>query len=298
MPTTLYIPSFAKNNILERTNLSADYVQGESTLTVESTAGYGSGKIMYVGQLQREGCEKAIVDQVTDATHLSLVYPLSLPHARLEPVASVLGDLIHIYRAADLDGTPPLDDTFSVLATRPIDPDQISTYYTDSAGDSTWWYRYTYYNATTLDETALSDSPPVRGDDFGHYCSISEIRREAGFEGAVNLSDVTVDQQRRAAESEVNSTLKQIYTVPFTKPIPELINTITIKLAAGLLLQNVYAGQSPQGDAKVKDARAMLQRLRDRDDYLPDDPNSPGVGQGVTSWPGEGERHFTTEDVF
>lgn len=60
-------------------------------------------------------------------------------------------------------------------------------------------YRYTYYNATSNIETDIEDSVPVRGDDFGHYASLTEIRSEAGFDNAINLSDVTIDQQRRAA---------------------------------------------------------------------------------------------------
>lgn len=285
MPTTLQIPSFASGNLRERTALTADYVSGTS-LPVESTQGFVPGDIIYVGQLSRERCEKAAVDAVTSATTLTLVSALQAPHSRLDAVTSVLGDTIKIYRASNVDGTPPDAGAFTMLATRTIDPDQTTTYYTDSSGSASYWYRFTYYNPSTSEETSLLDSEPVRGDDFGHYCSISEVRSEAGFDGAVNLSDVTIDQQRRAAEAEINSTLRGAYTTPFVKPLPQRIRYLTIKLAASFLKNKAYPGQG-LGDSDVKDVRGQLKALQNGSDVLDDDTVTPYDGQHVDSWPND-----------
>lgn len=321
MPTTLQIPSFAPSNIKERTSLSADHVSG-TDLTVESTQGFSPDDIIYVGQLSREGCERADVASLTEQDTLTLNSALQTPHSRLDAVTSVVGDRIKIYRAANVNGSVPADGTFSELAIRTIDPDQLSTYYTDSSGSSAYWYRYTYYNPTTGVETSLLDSEPVRGDDFGHYASVSEIRHEAGFDGSVNLSDNAVDAQRRIAEAEINSTLRSAYTVPFVKPPPQRIRYLTIQLAAGLLMNWAYPGQG-LGDSKIKDARAQLISLQSGDVVLDDDTVTPYDGSGVSSWPndstpsraermhhhdefcdhdhvsygGDG-RAFTTEDVY
>lgn len=286
MATTLSIPSFAQNNIKERTSLTLDYVSG-TALTVESTQGFASSDTLYVGALSREGCEKVTVSAVPNATTLTLSSALQTPHSRLDAVTSVLGDRIRIYRAVNVDGSIPADGLFTVIATRSIDPDQLSTYYTDSSGGSNYWYRYTYFNETTLEETSLLDSEPRRGDDYGRYCSVSEIRTEAGFENAHNLKDGTIDQQRRAAEAEINSTLRSAYTTPFTKPIPQKIKYLTIKLAAGFLLQAVYHGQSAQGDTLVKDVRAQLKLLQNKGDVLDDDAQTPYTGTHVNSWPND-----------
>lgn len=287
MSTTLQTESFASTNLKERTELSADYVAGTTVLQVASSEGYAAGDIIYVGALSREGCEKATVAPGTDATTLTLVSPLGLPHSRLDAVTSVVGDLIHIYRALNIDGNVPPDGSFSVLATRNIDPDQHATYYTDNSGSANYWYRLTYFNQVNGDETDLTASVPIRGDDFGHYAALGEIRDEAGFANATNLSDVIVDQQRRAAEAEVNASLGNYYTVPFTKPIPKLINAVTVKLAAGFLLQNAYSGQSKEGDTKVKDARDLIKSFQSGTTIIDDDPNLGGVGmsEGVSSWP-------------
>ncbi|PPH83922.1 hypothetical protein [Rathayibacter sp. AY1D9] len=190
MATTLKIQSFVESNIRERGELAAAAPVGATSLTVRSTEGFLPGHTIYVGALSREGCERVVIANATDPTVLTLLTPLTLNHSQFEPVTSVVGDLIHIYRAANIDGSVPADDFFTVLATRNIDPDQLSSYYTDAGGSSAFWYRSTYYNATTNDETALSNSDPVRGDDFGHYATIAAIRSEAGFGQAHNLSDL------------------------------------------------------------------------------------------------------------
>ncbi|MDV7992062.1 phage protein Gp36 family protein [Rhodococcus sp. IEGM 1374] len=298
MSTTLAIESFSENNLRERTTLTGGALAGDVQLLVDSTQGYEPGQIIYVGQLSREGCEKAVIAAPIGETTLSLSAPLARDHARSEPVTAVLGDLIHVYRAANINGTVPVDAAFTVLATRSIDPDQLSTYYTDSAGNSNFWYRNTYYNATTNDETALKDSTPTRGDDFGHYASLSEIRKEAGFENAYNLSDTVVDQQRRAAEAEINLALGSLYTVPFV-PVPDIVNTLTVKLAAAMLIQNQYPG-SVRSTNLLRDARLAIKVIQDGDQTIVGEDGTPvNPDGGVRFWPDEtAYRAFHMGDRF
>lgn len=298
MPTTLNLESFKEVNIRERSTLSVGAAAGDSELTFESTQGFNAGDVIYVGQLSREGCEKAVIESVDDPTIVTLSDPLTLPHARFETVSSVVGNKIRIYRAANVDGSVPASGDFTVLVDREIDPDQQTTYYTDPSGDSNSWYRDTYYNPVTEDETSLDDSVAVRGDDFGHYASLSEIRKEAGFDNALNLNDNVIDQQRRAAESEINTALASRYTTPFT-PVPEIIHTLTIQLAAGLLLQNAYRG-TDRGKDKLKAARDLIQALQVGDQTITDENGSAITsGEGISSWPGEEQpRAFFMGDKF
>jgi phage gp36-like protein len=301
MSSTLQIESFGETNLRERTELSADYIPASLVLEVKSSDGYLPGQSIYVGQLAREGCEKAVIASVANETTINLVQALKLPHTRYDPVVAVLGDLIHVYRAANVNGAVPEDVAFSVLATRSIDPDQQSTYYSDSAGNSSFWYRFTYYNAVTLEETDLADSVAVRGDDFGHYASVSEIRVEAGFENAFNLKDSTVDQQRRTAETEINASLSGAYNVPFS-PVPEIIHTLTIQLAAALLLTNAY-GETTGNKQKLKDARAAIDGYKNRSSVLTDsDGTALTTADSVSGYPGEpsaeAPRYFRMSDRF
>jgi len=292
MATTLQIESFNEINLGERTTLTEPALAGDEVLTVKSTEDYEVGHALYVGQLSREGCEKAVVASIDSPTAIGLVDELELSHTLFEVVTAVTGDSIHIYRAADVDGSVPGDETFSLLATRQIDPDQLSTYYRDSTGSSAFWYRFTYYNAATGDETSLQDSTPVRGDDFGHYASLSQIRSEAGFTNALNLKDNDVDQQRRAAESEINSTLAASYTVPFN-PVPAAINTLTIKLAAAMLLVWAY-GLTAEYKALLKDARDAIQAA-----IVIGEDGVSTASSGISSWPDDtAPRSFTIDQRF
>ncbi|MGB3684955.1 MAG: phage protein Gp36 family protein [Ornithinimicrobium sp.] len=207
-----------------------------------------------------------------------------------------------------MDGSVPGDGSFSVLATRSLDPDQETTYYTDSSGGSAYWYKHTYFNETTLEETSLAAANAVRGDDYSHYASLTDIRREAGFLEAHNLSDVTVDQQRRAAEAEINAKLGGTYATPFS-PIPEMVRTLTIQLAAGLLLIQAYGQDSTRGKELLKQVRGELMRLQDGDLDLPSSEAASIRGDDVASWPndstatapvedGGGERLFRIGDVY
>lgn len=289
MATTLRIDSFHDSNILERTELSLDYVAATTAIKVRSSAGYEVGQPIYVGQLSREGVEKAVIAAITDETTIGLTQALKLPHARYEPVTAVLGDSIHIYRAANVDGTVPADGQFTVLTTRTIDPDQISAYYRDSTGSSAFWYRYTYFNAVTLEETPLQAFDAFRGDDFTHYASLSEIRNEAGFKHATNLGDSDIEQQRRAAETEINAALSGAYTVPFS-PVPGRVRTLTIQLASALLLANAY-GDTSSSRQKLKDARAAIDSYRLGATVLIDDAGTAlSTSESISGFPGDPDR--------
>ena len=294
MAYTLNIDSFAEQNIRERTTLSSAVDAGVTSLPVVSTVGYAVGDIIYVGPLSREGCEKAVVAAVPSETILTLSAALKLAHSASDDVTSVLGDKIHIYRAVNVDDSVPSDEAFTVLATREIDPDQTSTYYRDSAGSSGYWYRTSYYNETTLEETPLSEA--FRGEDFGHYASLTEIRTEAGFDGAIHLKDSVIGQQRRAAESEINAALASVYTVPFD-PVPDVVRTLTIQLAAALLLVQAYGNTAPFS-TRLKDARAALQEYVDQSASIVDASGQSTAATSVSSYFGTEDRLFGIGDVY
>lgn len=300
MPTTLKFQSFALSNIRERSSLLSDALAGASVLQVASNAGYAASDIVYVGDLGREDCEKAVILSVSGANTVTLTAPLGLKHKAFSAVTSVLGGHIRIYRAINVNDLPPALNAFSVFATRVIDADQPDTYYTDSTGSANYWYRYTYFNETTLAETVLDEFWPMRGDDFGHYASLDLIRKEAGFENATRLSDVDVDVQRRAAEAEINSKLGSFFpTVPFVKPVPDIIRTITIKLAAGLLLNNAYGETSKAGAGRIGDARDMIESLQTRQSSTGDLTNAVGTGvSGDFGDKDDGRRMFNIGDMY
>ncbi|MDR6794734.1 phage gp36-like protein [Pseudarthrobacter oxydans] len=297
MATTLRIDSFNEINVIERSELAADAAEGASELLLRSTQGIIDGQVIYVGHLSREGIEKASVASVDDETTVTLSAPLKLAHKAYEPVTAVLGDKIHIYRAVNVTDMVPDPEAFTVLVTREIDPDQMSTYYRDSAGSSGYWYRFTYFNESTLAETDLLELPAVRGETAPHYASVREIREAAGFQNAYNLSDSRVELWRRTAEAEINAALAGAYVIPFD-PVPEIVHALTIQLAAALLEDDAY--HSTTTAKKIKDARAALKDYQLGSIAVTDDQGIDlGTSETISGWPNESvPRYFRMEDRF
>ncbi len=300
MSITLNIESFAPHNIKERTQLLEPAAAGDTVLNLLSAADYADGDVLYVGSLSVEGCERAVVASVNTSMQLTLVAPLEHAHIAYDDVCSVLGDTIRIYRAPNVTGAVPVDASFVALATRSIDSDQQSTYYRDTNGTSNHWYKFTYTNMNTGDETELSDSTATRGQDFGNYCSLREIREEAGALQAHNLLDTTVALCRTNAQNEINAALRNVYgkKVPFN-PVPGQIKTLTIQLAAALLKQIRFPGQDGLWGAQLKDARAKLSALQNKDDSLSDEDGEDIVDSSIGFYPGDDDyRAFSMEMKF
>jgi len=299
MASPLRIDSVNEINVIERTALSLDALAEATAINVASTQGLVADQPLIVGHPGREGAEMSAVDSIIDQTSTELVEGLKMGHTRSEPVTALLGDRIKIYRAPNVNGTVPASDAFAFLADRSIDVDQTSTYYRDPTGSSAYWYRFTYFNTGTLEETALLAMDAVRGEDADHYASLRDIRKEAGFEHAYNLPDSDVELQRRNAESEINAALSGAYTVPFV-PVPAIIRTLTTQLAAALLLDLAYGRSTPS--KKTIDARAAVQAYRTKDSVLTDDTGAP-LGEGeISGYPvdvsRDAPRYFRMGDVY
>lgn len=197
---------------------------------------------------------------MVDETALNPSGPLERAQKRFKPVTAGLGDSVRIRRAVNVDGRVPLTEAFSPLASRAIEEDQPDTYYTDSSGGAGNWYLLTNWNEPTDEETPLDLSATVCGDDYARYASLGDTRAEAVFTNSTNLSDTDVDQQRRAAEAEINGKLVNNYETPF-KPVPEAVRILTEKLAAAFLLLNAYGSKYQK---LVDEARAPVQLYANR----------------------------------
>lgn len=289
MSATLKIDNYGSLNLKESTQLDADYAAGINAFTLKSTLNYQANDFVILGQLGAEGCELMTIQSVA-AQVATMTANSKLLHKRFDAFTSLFGNQINVYRAINVDGTQPLDGAFTLLTTVAIDPDQNYTTYTDAGGGSNYWYKFTYTNSISAAETSLADSMAARGGGYGHYTTVDDIRREAGFTNNANITDAVINSRRIDAEDEINSELTGIYTVPFGSPAPRVINNITKLLAAGYLLLAEYGavttGSNKEGNAKITEARGMLDSLKSRKLLLTDaSGNSMAVSAAVTSWP-------------
>lgn len=98
------------------------------------------------------------------------------------------------------------------------------------------------------------------------YSTANNIKTEAGMQDNPNISDALATGYGVQADGEINSALFEQYVLPLSET-PDLIEFISRQLAAGLLLTKEYGYEdnlSEAGRTKVKNARAMLNRIAER----------------------------------
>lgn len=293
MSVTLKLDNYPSLNVKETSKLSVDANPTATSLTLLNNNNIALNDPMLIGSPGSETAEIRMVQSATGAT-IVVTDALTLAHRAFDPVTTLIGNQLKVYRAANVDGTQPADGSFAVFSgsTVAIDPDQISTTFTDQAGSSAYWYKYTFVNSVTLTETSLADSLAVRGGGYAVYCSVDDIRQQASLTNNKWISDAAVSEKRTIAQAEIDAALVGLYVVPFVAPINALIANITAMLAAGLLLTDSYGqnttGTSQNGKQKLTDARALLLRVSTKDLIL---TNVLGVGTAqddantVQSWP-------------
>lgn len=291
---TLSAPNYLDNNLVQQTRLAAVIATGSPALTVLNNTGFTAGDYFVVGTLGGEVTELLTVGITTGETTITPTASTTLDHNSYDYVTKLFGNQLKAYRAPNVNGLAPDDDTFTPLGNAfDLDVDSAATLYTDPDGGSDWWYKFTYFNSTTSAETNLADSQAVRGGGIGNYCSVGDIRTEAGFQSAPYITDKMIDDKRQAAQREIDSTLVDSYTVPFVQPVNAFIADICKRLAAGLLLLKQYGQLQRQntmdGSTKVAAARADLQKIALGQIKLTDTTGTstalPDSSGDTASWP-------------
>ena len=249
MATTLRADSLRPANVKLRNRLSADALAGSFTVTLQSAEGISANDFLFVGTVGGGSSEKRKVTGTSGGT-LTLDAALAYVHRQNEDVTVVYADRVKFYRAADQGtGSAPPDSSFSVVGSPVVLPGDL-TYaeLQDATGGSGYWYKYTYYNGTTLAETLLADSAAQQGSGSGHYCSVDDVRSEAGFDHNDFVTDSAVFLYRDMAEAEIASFLTKVTSLPLPSPVPPMVGHLARMLAAGYLMLKSYG---PTADTQV-----------------------------------------------
>jgi len=261
MAQLLKAPNYDSDNVVERTEIDADVAASQATATAKNSQGFVNGDFFRLGEGETAEIKKVsgVSGQIITATT-----NFTFPHNRGEKLVKLRFDQIKFKRAANVDGSVPLDGSFSTLATVSIESDQDETEYNDASGSSSYWYKYTYYNSDSTNESDIADSIAVRGGGYGYYCSIDDVRIEAGFTNNFAITDEIIQDRLDEAQDEVKGALSARYTLPLAY-VPKILRNITKLLAAGYLLITAYGpaeeGTNKEGEQKIKHARALLARI-------------------------------------
>jgi hypothetical protein len=323
MTKTLILNNFPEANIGETSELNADAAVDATELILKDNQGFTVGDFIIIGGLGTETAElRTVGEPNSDLTGLTITEALKLHHDRFDQVTKIFGESMKIYRAISSDGSIPSDEDFGgAYSIVSIDTDQMSTRFTDTSGDAdnkNMWYKRTFYNSVTQQETPLAEAVAYRGTDATSYATTEQIRIKAGLQHNRWLTDEKVLEKIRVAQSVIDGTLTGLYAVPFTAPVNQIINEIAQLLAAGYLLQGLdSAAMRAQGDALIaqatnKDGTGWLDKLNKKElkmTGLAGETQTVVDAGGFNAWPnadtartapeyGGGQRKFRVSDRY
>lgn len=246
---------------LERTELGDDVAAGSNiTLPLLNNNGFAENDFIVIG---REGSEKAELEQINQAVSGATdvrVATLRYAHKKGEAVTRYRFNKRKFYGALTATGVyTELTADGSPVTIQVDDPQGTLLEY--SGGEGYTYFKATYYNSQTLDETAEDDSEAVLADESKRYTSIYAIRVQAGFTQNPYITDERIERKRKQAENEINSALLSRYVLPLEE-VPPLIQRVCELLAGGYLDFEEF-GADGQGVKWLGEARGIIKALRE-----------------------------------
>lgn len=243
-----------------RTRLAEIASKGSNvTLTLENNDGTAEDTYIVIGN---EGSEKVEIQQINNAVVAGQevrVATLLFDHEPGEPVTVYNFDKRKFYGCTTKDGSfVELTADGSPVLIRVSDPQGTLLEYTGVEGYL--YFKATYFNSTTNEETNIADSEASLADETVRYCSIYGIRKMAGFTDNPYITDGRIEDKRRQAENEIDSAIFENYTLPLAE-IPPLLTYVAECLAAGYLHYEEF-GSEGAGVKKLGEARGILKAIQ------------------------------------
>ena len=255
-----------ENHILgEKTTLSADEVAAQTILSVKNAESFSVNDYIVIGKIGAEQAETRLISAVSaDLTTITISVATSFAHNEDDEITLIRYNQRKFYRSTTEDGTySHLSGEGSPIDIQVDQPE--GTEFEDSTGTSTSWYKATYYNETTENESLLSDCIATKAGDTEHYASIYKIKNEAGFANNPYINSADVGDYRDEAENQAESAVATVYSLPFSAK-PKIFQQIVTLLEAGLLLAKEYGMESDveiskTGQRKIDRAETLFDKI-------------------------------------
>lgn len=172
---------------LEKTYLSSATSAGVTSLTVKNNNRFVATDRIMIGEITREKTEMVTLSAVSGVNGMT-VGATTFSHDTDDPVYRLRYDQVKFYRSTSGSG-----GTYSLLSTQDLDVDNADniTIYDDTTGVSTYYYKISYYNSVSTQESSLSDPIPGAGyprNTVGYI--VDEILRLVG-DSKENVTDRT-----------------------------------------------------------------------------------------------------------
>ena len=259
--------------LTELTYLSDDVAAAANSISVTNPQGFVANDYIVVERVRSETAEVVKIASVT-GSEITLSTALNFLHKDGVRIQKILFNQRRFYRSTSETGS------YTLLVTKSIEVDRPDgTFYEDSTGTSTSWYKSTYYNSTTDVETTLADAVACKAAESEHYTSLWDIRKQAGFEDAFGIKDETIANYRDEAENEFEAAIVSVYTIPLV-PKPKIVRQIINLLAAGNLLIKEYGMEadieiSKSGQRMLDRAYDLINKIVNKTLKLVDDDGDP-----------------------
>lgn len=245
---------------LERTQLDADVSAGSNViLTLLDNNKLDLNTFIVIGY---EGAEKTEIQKVnasvTPGTDVQ-VATLLFAHKKGEPVTVYRYDKRKFYGSLTAGGTYNELTSYGSPTLIQVDDPQ-GTLFEYNGGEGYEYFKSTYYNSATLEETDPDDSDAVASDQSLRYTTLYNIRNQAGLTNNPYITDGVLETYRKRAENEVKSYIMAKYVLPLTE-IPAIIENATTLLAAGYMDYKEF-GRDGEGVKWLGEARGILNSVK------------------------------------
>ncbi|MGY3406101.1 phage gp36-like protein [Bradyrhizobium sp. GM5.1] len=243
----------------EHGQLAADATAGSSaTITLVNNNGFANADFVVIGYEGNELCELAQINQAVSGSTNIRVATLKFSHAKGEPIRVYRYDKRKFYGATSATGSfTELTSDGSPALIQVDDPMGTTLEY---SGSTYTYFKATYYNSTTAEETDGDDAEAVLADESLRYASLYAIRKHAGLAGNPRYSDARLEVKRKQAENELNSALAAKYVLPLAE-VPGLLSQICELLAAGYIDYEEF-GKDGEGVKWLGEARALIKAIQ------------------------------------
>jgi hypothetical protein len=169
---------------LETTNLTDPISAGATSLKVGNNNRFAANDRVMIGEMGQEKTEVVTVSSVTGGTDIG-IGATTFDHEDDTPIYRLRFDQIKIYKSDSLTGSYVLLATVDI----DVDNDELKTFYDDTSGTASNFYKTSAYHSVSTLESALSD--PIAGTGWrrrqvGYI--IDQILTEVGDPGEQNVS--------------------------------------------------------------------------------------------------------------
>jgi len=223
---------------------------------VDSSQGVAAGDYIVIGF---EGNELAEMCSVTDVTNTTItVATLKFNHVEGEPF------VVYRYNKRKFYGATTAAGSYTELTAdgspADISVDDPQGTLLEYSGSTYTYFKATYYNSLTTEETDIDEATAVSSDESARYATLYAIRKHAGLAGNPRYSDLRIETKRQQAENEINSVLAAKYVLPLAE-VPALLGNICELLAAGYIDYEEF-GKDGEGVKWLGEGRALLKAIQ------------------------------------